>query len=451
MKLSADQRAAITAATDAPPAPREPFLLTGNAGMGKTTIAHAIVSALPPDLTARVLYVAESNKAVSVLRSKLPTTAMTATVCSAAYRFDVDKKRQLDEIESQLAEPGISYFERSTLLNAKRALADNPDRIPIYRWRHPVLGEDTAPTLVVLDEGSMINSSTRAYLDSLGVPMLIIGDWAQLPPIDGDPGYRFRTASDATLTTCHRTDVPRLVRLWDRARAIVTDPDADLLPKHGWLADRDTLRSLLKTDAVITGRRVTHAAITFALRAITNRPLHTPVPGDVLMASANGPGVTKGDFRTVARVRPTILHSKDDKNRRRRTKCYTITFTDGSTTLAETYGFYRPWLKPEQLDAYAPSLAAIPTVYDARRKNPPPYEILPAGASALTSWEFGQVITCHKAQGSQWPRIAVIDESMCWREQAGEWAYTAVSRASHNVKIYGPPRKGSDIFHFSDH
>lgn len=412
------------------PALPPPFLLTGNAGMGKTSlIAHL---GLPKD----TLYLAESNKAVAVLRSKLPATAMTATVCSAAYRFNRDKQAQIDLIDEKLAAPNLSVLDRHMLLGERRAAAEADDRLPRDHYFHPQLPTDQRPSLVVLDEASMVNATTRRHLESLGVPMLAIGDWAQLPPVDGEPGYDFRNRASATLTTQHRTDVPALVRMWDRARALVTDPLGDPLPKHGWLSDRDTVRSLLSADVVVTGRRVTHAALTYAIRALTKRPLHRPVPGDVLMASANGEGVTKGDFRTVARVRPTTLRSRE-----RSTRCYQITFTDGSVHLVGTYGFYRQPLRPEQIDAYAPRLIDIPTIYDAKRRNPAPQQ------SLLTAWEFGQVITGHKAQGSQWPRVAVIDESMCWAkdDQHGNWIYTAVSRASHSVKIYGPPRRGSDI------
>jgi exodeoxyribonuclease-5 len=50
---------------------------------------------------------------------------------------------------------------------------------------------------------------------------------------------------------------------------------------------------------------------------------------------------------------------------------------------------------------------------------------------------FGYCITCHKAQGSQWDSVMVIDESRVfgfggnrWR-----WLYTAITRAAERVTV----------------
>jgi exodeoxyribonuclease-5 len=50
---------------------------------------------------------------------------------------------------------------------------------------------------------------------------------------------------------------------------------------------------------------------------------------------------------------------------------------------------------------------------------------------------FGYAITCHKAQGSEWDKVYVVDESWCWRQsnQERHWLYTAVTRASEQVTV----------------
>jgi hypothetical protein len=61
---------------------------------------------------------------------------------------------------------------------------------------------------------------------------------------------------------------------------------------------------------------------------------------------------------------------------------------------------------------------------------------------------YAQAITCHKAQGSEWPHVYVVNElpammSMVERRegasaaltQARQWAYAAVSRASDRVTV----------------
>jgi exodeoxyribonuclease V len=48
---------------------------------------------------------------------------------------------------------------------------------------------------------------------------------------------------------------------------------------------------------------------------------------------------------------------------------------------------------------------------------------------------FGYAITCHKSQGSEWPRVAIWDE--CWPgyQDRNKWLYTALTRASDTVEV----------------
>jgi exodeoxyribonuclease-5 len=50
-------------------------------------------------------------------------------------------------------------------------------------------------------------------------------------------------------------------------------------------------------------------------------------------------------------------------------------------------------------------------------------------------FSFGYCITAHKAQGSQWGSVLVIDESFCFREQQFCWLYTAITRAAQRVVV----------------
>lgn len=57
---------------------------------------------------------------------------------------------------------------------------------------------------------------------------------------------------------------------------------------------------------------------------------------------------------------------------------------------------------------------------------------------------FGECITTHKSQGSQWPSVVVFDESKSFREDASKWLYTAVTRAESalTVVVEGGSRGG---------
>jgi exodeoxyribonuclease V len=50
-------------------------------------------------------------------------------------------------------------------------------------------------------------------------------------------------------------------------------------------------------------------------------------------------------------------------------------------------------------------------------------------------FDYGYALTCHKAQGSQWPSVIVFDESGCFRKDRKRWLYTAVTRAADRVTL----------------
>ena len=49
----------------------------------------------------------------------------------------------------------------------------------------------------------------------------------------------------------------------------------------------------------------------------------------------------------------------------------------------------------------------------------------------------GWCITCHTSQGSQWPRVALYDESGVFRDPdtRRRWRYTGVTRAAHHLTV----------------
>ena len=66
---------------------------------------------------------------------------------------------------------------------------------------------DEAPAseakLIIIDECSMVDAELGRDLMSFGVPVLVLGDPAQLPPIQGG-GYFTEAEPDAMLTEVHR-------------------------------------------------------------------------------------------------------------------------------------------------------------------------------------------------------------------------------------------------------
>jgi exodeoxyribonuclease-5 len=50
-------------------------------------------------------------------------------------------------------------------------------------------------------------------------------------------------------------------------------------------------------------------------------------------------------------------------------------------------------------------------------------------------FDFGYVLTVHKAQGSQWDDVALFDESFAFPENRMRWLYTGITRAAKRLTI----------------
>ena len=52
-------------------------------------------------------------------------------------------------------------------------------------------------------------------------------------------------------------------------------------------------------------------------------------------------------------------------------------------------------------------------------------------------FDYGYCITCHKAQGSEWKCVIVIDERSMYTtdDEYKRWLYTAVTRSSNRLFI----------------
>ena len=50
-------------------------------------------------------------------------------------------------------------------------------------------------------------------------------------------------------------------------------------------------------------------------------------------------------------------------------------------------------------------------------------------------FDYGYVLTVHKAQGSQWDDVMLFDESFAFRENAARWLYTGITRAASRLTV----------------
>ena len=50
-------------------------------------------------------------------------------------------------------------------------------------------------------------------------------------------------------------------------------------------------------------------------------------------------------------------------------------------------------------------------------------------------FDFGYVLTVHKAQGSQWDDVVLFDESFAFQDSRERWLYTGVTRAAKRLTL----------------
>jgi exodeoxyribonuclease-5 len=336
------------------------FRLFGYAGTGKTTL----VKHLAEGVDGKVLFAAFTGKAACVMRSKGCHSA--STIHSLIYKAR----------ESGEEAPSFELWNDAPASKAK---------------------------LIIIDECSMVDAELARDLMSFGVPLLVLGDPAQLPPIHGG-GFFTDAKPDAMLTEVHRQaqDDP-IVRLSMEIRA----GNALTQGQYGetQVVRRDALdpQRVLDADQVLVGRNVTRRAYNARLRQRRGFADALPMAGDKLVCLRNNrrKGLFNGGLWLV-KERP--------KARRQ---------------------IIRMRLKPdEDLGERLTKVSVRPECFTGSIE-----EFDWPQRKAYDEFDFGYVLTVHKAQGSQWDDVVLFDESGAFPDNRDRWLYTGVTRAAKRLTI----------------
>jgi ATP-dependent exoDNAse (exonuclease V) alpha subunit len=271
--------------------------------------------------------------------------------------------------------------------------------------------------LLILDEVSMVDAELAADVERFGVPVLVLGDPEQLEPIAGEGHYTKRTP-DFRLTETHRFFIDGPV---GKVAAAIRGSDD---PRFGLTrADvvEHSVELAMEHDQILCWRNATRWMAIEKIRARLGRPAGVPVAGDRIMCLTNNKtlGVFNGEQFTVraAETRPHgewMLYLTDDDGEKRQILTLGVGFTREGQASVKTY-----------LGGRGPVMYAT----------------------------FSQAITVHKAQGSQWDSVYVVNEAPALRDletsrqglEAGitagrRWLYTAATRAAKRVTITVPRR-----------
>ena len=348
------------------------FRLFGYAGTGKTTLARHFAS----HVDGQVQFAAFTGKAAQVLRSKGATNART--IHSLIYR-PKGEEETADEITGKTSmTPTFTLNRQSPVAKAK---------------------------LIIVDECSMVDEALGRDLLSFGVPVLVLGDPGQLPPISGG-GFFTEAEPDHLLTEIHRQarDNP-IIRLAQDVREGREFMKGDFGAAQVISKDEVTQELVMEADQVLVGTNRTRKRYNQRLRELKGFSAAYPQAGDKLVCLRNDPakGLLNGSlWKVMSSAKETIkpginlLVSPEEDDPERgiaKIKLLKAQFDDPDTEI--------PWATKKRFDDF----------------------------------DFGYALTVHKAQGSQWDNVVLFDESFAFRDMRQRWLYTAVTRAAQRLTV----------------
>ena len=372
MNLSPQQDAALVAvARWLKAGAPQVFRLFGYAGTGKTTLAKTIAEGVDGD----VLFAAFTGKAAQAMRNKGCPNART--IHSLIYRPRGEKP----EKETGEMQPAFALNRASAVAKA---------------------------ALVIVDECSMVDEKLARDLLSFGAPVLVLGDPGQLPPVsggEGGAGFFTEAEPDAMLTEVHRQarDNP-IIALAQEVRE-GGRPDYGRYGESRIIGRADIdAEQVLAADQVLVGINRTRHGYNRRIRTLKGFDGRLPAAGDKLVCLRNSSekGLLNGGLWRVSSVGTRAGPALN------------------MLVKAEDEGPHGGSAKIRVLKAMFEEGPEAVT-FDRRRRT--------------DEFDYGYALTVHKAQGSQWDRLVLFDESFAFRETRERWLYTAITRAAEQITI----------------
>lgn len=389
------------------PGDKQVFRLFGYAGTGKTTLAKHFAEGI-----SRVAFGAYTGKAALVLRQKGCMNA--ATLHSMIYLPSPKSEAEIAEMREQL-------FMLKTELSSKLTEEEIIDHPRVKLFQEQIEDENTrlqqprftlnhnsdvkSCDLIIVDEVTMVDQRMGDDLCSFGVPILVLGDPGQLPPVGGS-GYFTKQRPDILLTEIHRQaqDNPIL-----RLATQVRNKRPLTLGKYGsseviTMADlKERTDQVKDLDMILCGRNKTRRRTNQRLRELAGIEDEYPVAGERLVCLKNSAqeGLLNGGLWTVDSVE---------------------TWSDD----------LRRYMKVSSLDEpISTDVDALSMIFRGEDTNKVDYFTI-----ASAHWfDYGDCLTVHKSQGSQWDSGLVIDESICFRGFEWNHLYTGLTRFAEDVLI----------------
>ena len=364
------------------------YYLAGYAGTGKTTLAKHLAEGAKKE----TLFAAYTGKAALCMqKSGVPSAS---TIHSILYKPVPPDVKKIEELEKEV--------------RAKGFLPDLMRELHKLKEPHFEINEDSPiqdAGLLVLDECSMIDEEMARDVLSFNVPVLVLGDPMQLPPVKGQ-GYFTNGTPDTTLTEIHRQakDNP-IIALSMHVRENGNIPVG--FSENAGRIPRGKIAELVRPEVqFLTGKNVTRHELNDRLRAKFGYEGEFPQAGETLICLKNSKDrqLFNGMFVTVDEP-----HPREDNF---------LLPLDITTELGVRY-------------------EEVPALSVLLNREMPADEVPYYVVKDREQFDYGYCITVHKAQGSQFDHVILYDDGFLnWKkDDRKRWLYTAVTRAVESVFV----------------
>jgi ATP-dependent exoDNAse (exonuclease V) alpha subunit len=241
---------------------------------------------------------------------------------------------------------------------------------------------------VLLDESSMIGDDIGRDLLATGAKVIACGDPGQLPPVREQQFFR---RADVTLIEIHRqaleSSILRQAHAVRSGGSYAADGPCIRVAPDG---TDDDLRDV---DVVLCWTNRTRDHMNAKCRRVRGYWQLTPQVGEpvVCLKNASQYGIFNG----------------------------------------ATYTLLQPFLEADTSIVLDVDSVAMEIPRVTFRGIP---SALGNDVEATTAFDFGYAMTVHKAQGSEWDSVVLVDEYRRY-EQRKEWLYTGITRAAERILI----------------
>lgn len=419
--------------------PAPVFAIGGWAGTGKTTLMRE----LDPLLPGEAVYGTPTHKASGVLRKKLGeklrervrTYHSLAYLMTPSYRCTetgkpvspIKDKCTCKKGEEDACECPMSFLPCGAGREHKCRITQE---LKAERRLHLGGHRD----VVVIDEASMLSKQQVDDLRMFGVPVILVGDHGQLPPIK-DAMNPWIMKPDVELTEIHRQgsdsgilqaahDVRRHGRM-TQAIYGYPKPDTVRMPRSAKVVDDLLMRFNPATD----GALITY---TNSLRARINQVYHTKLVGTEGVGAGDRVLSLGGQPYEVARVTMEggVPRATGDFLRVHNGMTGLVLKAGVRGVVTEMTVQLDDHPLATETDPVVILTGACPTAqFGAPTELPFNDPLRPRGTHL---WDYAYALTAHKAQGSEFPKVIIADQQP---RDYRRWMYTAITRAQEAAVV----------------